>query len=389
MKIVVAPDSFKGSLSAPDAARCIAEGFRRVFPDAEMVFLPVADGGEGTLDALVTATGGRTITQTVTGPLGTPVQARWGVCGDGTTAVVELAQAAGLTLVPLDRRDPKITTTRGVGELLLAALKLPGVRQVVVGLGGSATNDGGAGLLSALGVRFLDADGRELPPGGAALSRLACVDLSGINVDASRAVLIACDVDNPLTGLRGASAVFGPQKGATPDDVAALDAALTRYGDVLREHLPLQRKQRGYPWPQISGAGAAGGTAAGLLWLFPNAVLRPGIDLVLDAVGFDGHFDGAELIITGEGRLDGQTFGGKVVAGVARRAQAKSVPVVALVGEIGSDVSGEALAQVGIDAALPIVPGPVALDDALTNAARYLTDASERAARLLCMGGLR
>lgn len=375
MKVVVAPDSFKGSLSAPDAARCIADGWRRVFPDAEIVLLPVADGGEGTLDALITATSGTTFTQTVTGSLGELVEARWGLCGDGTTAVVELAQAAGLTLVPPSRRDPKITTTYGVGELLLSAAQ-PGVTRVIVGLGGSATNDGGAGLLSALGVRFLDADGRELPPGGAALSRLAALDTSGLRLDpASVEVEIACDVTNPLCGAHGASAVFGPQKGATPDNVALLDAALRHFAQVAGL------------CPEVPGVGAAGGTAYGLLWLFPRAALSPGIDLVLDAVNFYGHLNGASLILTGEGRLDEQTLDGKAVEGIAKRSWRHSVPVVALVGGVGSDTTGETLARAGVDAVLPIVPGPVTLEDTMTNAARYLTDAAERAARLMKLGG--
>ncbi|MBC8102516.1 MAG: glycerate kinase, partial [Cytophagales bacterium] len=261
MKVLIAPDSFKGSLSAPEAAAAIARGLRRVFPEAECLLLPLADGGEGTAAALVSATGGQMAPRRVTGPLGDPVAASLALLGpDGETAVVELAQAAGLGLVPPAQRDPKITTTFGVGELLLAATAHPGVRRVIVTLGGSATNDGGAGLLSALGVRFLDASGALLPPGGAALATLAHVDTDNLCLDpAAVALEIACDVDNPLTGPRGASAVFGPQKGANPADVALLDAALERYAAVLGAKL------------SFPGAGAAGGAAAGLLWLFPHA----------------------------------------------------------------------------------------------------------------------
>jgi glycerate kinase len=376
LKVLFAPDSFKGSLSAPEAARAMAEGWRRVWPSAECVLLPVADGGEGTLDALVTATGGRAVTKIVTGPLGEPVTARWGLLGDGETAVVELAEAAGLTLVPPARRDPKVTTTYGVGELLLSAATHPGVRRVIVGLGGSATNDGGAGILAALGMRFLDVQGQVLPPGGAALAELASLDRSGLRLDpAAVDLLIACDVDNPLTGPRGASAIFGPQKGATVEDVARLDAALANFARVA-SRVP------------IPGSGAAGGAAFGLLYLFPEAVLRPGIGLVLDAVGFDRHLSGTDLVLTGEGRLDAQTLGGKTVAGVAARAKRAGVPVGAVVGALGPDVDLIALAEkAGVDALMPLPPGPCALEEAMANAEAWLADATERAARWMRLGG--
>lgn len=388
MKVVFAPDSFKGSLSAPDAARAMAEGWRRVFPAAEIVSLPVADGGEGTLEALLTATRGTAFPCSVTGPLEEATTARWGLLGDGETAVVELAEAAGLTLVPPGHRDPKITTTRGVGELILEAATHPGVRRIIVGLGGSATNDGGAGMLSALGVRFLDTEGRELPSGGAALSHLAAVDTSALRLDPRNLdILIACDVDNPLTGPRGASAVFGPQKGATPKDVRLLDEALTRFVAVVeRERGEASDALRARP-SLLKGAGAAGGTAFGLLWMFPRAQLRPGIDLVLDAIGFDSHLSGADLVLTGEGRLDTQTLGGKAVAGVARRAKEAGVPVGALVGAVGADLDMARLsAEVGVDAVLPVVPGPVTLEEAMTKASSYLADAAERAARWMQLG---
>lgn len=374
MKILLAPDSFKGALSAPDAAQAMANGLRRVLPAAECILLPIADGGEGTLDALLSATSGQRFTQTVMGPLGELVSASWGLLGDGETAVVELAEAAGLTLVPPERRDPKTATTFGVGELLLAATSYPGIRRIIIGLGGSATNDGGAGLLSALGVRFMDANSDVLPPGGAALQYLAAVDISGLRLDpATVELFIACDVDNPLTGPHGASAIFGPQKGATPEDVALLDAALERYGEVLQT-------------PSRPGSGAAGGTAFGLLYLFPHAQLRPGIDLVLDAIRFDEHLKDASFVLTGEGRLDGQTLGGKAVAGVARRAKAAGVPVGALVGSIGSDVDATQLArEIGLGAVLPLAPGPVTLNESIANTAPYLTEAAERAARWLTL----
>jgi glycerate kinase len=375
MKVLIAPDSFKGALSAPDAAAAMARGVRRVWPDAECILLPVADGGEGTLETLVAATAGRLFPRTVTGPLGEPVAAQWGFLGDGETAVVELAAAAGLTQVPPHRRDPKHTTTYGVGELLRAALAHSGVRRVIVGLGGSATNDGGAGLLSALGFRLLDAAGSPLPPGGAALSRLTAVERGLLPFDpAAVSLLIASDVDNPLTGPRGASAVFGPQKGAMPTDVALLDDALSHYAAILGID------------PARPGSGAAGGTTAALLWLFPNAVLRPGIDLVLDTIRFDAHLADADLVLTGEGRLDAQTLGGKAVAGVARRARAAGVPVGALVGALAPDLDAATLAeQLGVDAALPLAPGPCTLEESMAHTALWLEAVTERAARWMTL----
>jgi glycerate kinase len=371
MKIVVAPDSFKGALSSPQAAAAIADGLRRVFPDAVIARVPIADGGEGTLDALVTATGGTLLRETVIGPLGEATDAHWGRLPDGT-AVIELAQAAGLTLVPSDRRDPNTATTYGLGQLIGRALDTDGVRRLIVGLGGSATNDGGAGMLQALGVQLRDSQGGAIPRGGAALARLTEVDASRQR-RFSGPIWIACDVDNPLTGTRGASAVFGPQKGATHDDIVWLDAALENYAHVLGID--------GGP-----GDGAAGGTAYGLRFLFPQAILRPGIDLVLDTVDFEGFLAGADLVLTGEGRIDGQTLGGKAVAGIARRAHAVGVPVAALVGGIGPDITGSQLAVAGIDAVLPLAPGPCALDDSIAHTEAWLADAAERAARWLRLG---
>lgn len=396
MKIVLAPDSFKGSLSAPDAANCIAIGLRRVFPDVQIVALPVADGGEGTLETLIAATNGQFLVENVTGPLGEPVSARWGILGGPnageTTAVIELAQAAGLTMVPNDRRDPKITTTIGVGELLAAALREKNVRKLVIGLGGSATNDGGAGLLQAFGVQLLDENGANLPAGGASLQNLARVEgLSGATARfAGITVQIACDVDNPLWGPRGASAVFGPQKGATPQDIALLDRALAQFARILAQNVP-NFPQNGPDIAQTPGSGAAGGAAAGLLYLIPHANLRPGIEIVLDAVQFDMHSADADLIITGEGRLDAQTLGGKVVAGVAMRAKSvragKNVPVVALVGGLTGEVDGKLLADtLNLSAVMPILPHPCLLSEAIAQARPFLTDAAERAARWLAVG---
>jgi glycerate kinase len=381
LKLLVAPDSFKGSLSSSEAAEAIAQGVRRLFPDADCVLLPIADGGEGTAATLADATQGSLIRYTVTGPLNEPVSAALALLGDGETAVIELAEAAGLSLVPRDKRDPKITTTYGVGELILAAARHPAVRRLIVTLGGSATNDGGAGILSALGVRFKDASGRELPGGGAALADLAEVDISGLLLDPARIDLkIACDVDNPLTGPRGASAVFGPQKGAATDDVPRLDAALAHYAVVLE-------RTTGRNVAEIPGAGAAGGAAAGLLWLFPQAELVPGVEIVLDALQFDRHLENADLVLTGEGRLDAQTLGGKAIAGVTRRAKAAGVPAAAVVGGLTGEVTGEQLArELDLDAVMALPPCPCSLDEAVAHAPQWLADAAERAARWLRLG---
>jgi glycerate kinase len=376
VRVIVAPDSYKGSLSAVEVAAAMARGVRAAFPDADVVEIPIADGGEGTVDALVAATGGRVEERAVRGPLGEPVRARWGVLGSGDAAVVEMAAASGLPLVPPGRRDPRVTTTYGTGELLRAALDA-GLRRVVVGIGGSATNDGGAGLARALGVRFLDASGAELPDGGAALARLERVDVSGLDPRvASAEIVVACDVDNPLTGPRGASAVYGPQKGATPEVVRELDAALARYATVARE-------ATGRDVAAVPGAGAAGGLGAGLL-LFTPAALRPGIALVLETVAFDARVRGAALVLTGEGRTDAQTAMGKAPVGVAAAAKRHGVPVVCLSGGLG-DGADAVLAQ-GIDALAAAVPAPMSLEDAVRGGAALVEAAAARACRLVRVG---
>jgi len=377
MRIVVAPDSFKGSLSALQAALAMERGIRAVLPDAEVRKVPIADGGEGTVEALVAGAGGRLEEREVTGPLGEPVRARFGVLGDGATAAVEMAAASGLPLVPEERRDPRVTTTRGTGELLQAALDL-GLRRLVVGIGGSATNDGGTGLARALGVRFLDAGGRELPEGGAALARLARIDLAGLDPRLAAAELtVACDVDNPLTGPRGASAVYGPQKGATPEMVAELDGALARFAEVARA-------ATGRDVAALPGAGAAGGLGAGLLFFTP-ARLRPGVEIVLETTGFDALVRGADLVITGEGRTDLQSAMGKAPAGVAKAAKRHGVPVVCLSGSLGPGAD-DLLAQ-GVDALACVLPGPMPLEEAMARAAPLLEAAAARLVRALRVGG--
>ncbi len=376
MRIVVAPDSFKGSLSATAVADAMARGVRAAFPGAEVVRIPIADGGEGTVEALVTATRGRIERCVVRGPVGEPVQAHWGVLGDGATAVVEMAAASGLPLVPAARRDPRVTTTYGTGELLRAALDA-GLRRLVVGIGGSATNDGGAGMARALGVRFLDETGADLPEGGAALAWLARVDASGLDPRIRDVeIVVACDVDNPLTGPRGASAIYGPQKGATPEMVRALDAALQRYASIARE-------ATGRDVAAVAGAGAAGGLGAGLLFFTP-ARLRPGVEIVLEATRFAEQVRGADLVITGEGRTDLQTSMGKAPVGVAEVARAQGVPVVCLSGGLGEGAE-EVLAH-GVDALAAVAPGPISLEESMARAAELVEAAAARTCRLLRVG---
>jgi glycerate kinase len=376
MRIIVAPDSFKGSASALQVAQAMERGVHAVFPQAEVVKVPIADGGEGTVAALLDATGGRPRTSRVRGPLGEPVEAGWGLLGDGLTAVIEMAAASGLPLVPPGRRDPRLTTTRGTGELVRAALD-EGLRRLVLGIGGSATNDGGAGLARALGARFLDAQGRELAEGGAALARLARIDLAGLDPRLAEVeLLVACDVDNPLTGPRGASAVYGPQKGASPEMVAELDAALATYAGVARA--ATGRDVAGLP-----GAGAAGGLGAGLLFFTP-ARLRPGVELVLEATGFDRLLAGASLVLTGEGRTDAQTAMGKAPMGVAAAARRLGVPVVCLSGGLGD--GADLLLSHGIDALASVVPGPMPLEEAMRRGEPLIEAAAARVCRLLRVG---
>lgn len=378
MRIVFAPDSFKGSLSAPAVAATMARGFQRVFPAIQSVACPLADGGEGTAEAMVVATRGALHTARVTGPLGDSLDARWGLLGDGETAVVELAEAAGLTRLPAGRRDPEAATTYGVGELIRIAAAHPGVRRLVVGLGGSATNDAGAGILQALGWRLFDDRGEVVGAGGGALSRVQTVlpptnPVVPVGVD----VTLAVDVSNPLAGPNGASAVFGPQKGAAPATVERLDRALASFRECVGVD-------------DFPGAGAAGGAAYGLRVAFPDALLRPGIELVMETVGFGRALDGASLVVTGEGKLDRQTMSGKVVAGVARCCAAAGVPVVALAGGVDPDVGADEWQKMGLSAVLSVVPGPSPLAESVERAELWVADASERAARWLMVGsGLR
>ncbi|AFK00453.1 glycerate kinase [Cronobacter sakazakii] len=361
-KIVIAPDSFKESLSAMDVAKAIEAGFREIYPQAHYVCVPMADGGEGTVEAMVAATGGQIITTPVTAPLGNKVDSFFGLLGDGETAVVEMAAASGLHLVPTAQRDPRITTSYGTGELILAALER-GVKAIIIGIGGSATNDGGAGMMQALGARFLDGEGRELAPGGAALARLERLDLSALDPRLAQvSVTAACDVDNPLCGEKGASAVFGPQKGATPAMVTELDAALRRFGEQLEA-------ATGKAIISAPGAGAAGGMGAALLGML-NAELRPGIEIVIESLGLAQAVRDADLVITGEGRLDSQSIHGKTPVGVARVAKQFQRPVVAIAGSLTPDY--QIVHEHGIDAAFSVIDRIVTLQEALDDAERNL-----------------
>ncbi|OOL18220.1 glycerate kinase [Bombella intestini] len=376
MKIAIVCDSFKGSLPPLDVAEEIKAGFSRVFPEADYLCLPMADGGEGTVEALVQGTDGELVRCSVTGPLGAPVPAFWGISGNGQTAIIEMAAAAGLPLLKPEEYDPLRTTTYGVGELVRAALDR-GCTHIILGLGGSATNDGGAGFAQALGARFLDQNGQELPPGGAALARLADVDLSGMDRRLASVTLEgACDVTSPLTGPQGASYVFGPQKGATPADVTCLDEALAHYARILLKHC-------GKDVAAVPGAGAAGGLGAGLL-AFTDAQLRPGVEIVSDQLRLDTYFRDVDLVITGEGRMDEQSAHGKAPMGVAQVARAHGRPVIAIVGSTGEGV--DRMHRVGIGAFFDTVPRPEALADVLAQARENIRRTSENVAAALRMG---
>jgi len=372
MRIIVAPGAFKNSLTAQEAAAAIARGLEQSGLGAGLVLKPVADGGNGTLDAML-AGGGERRSLVVSGPLGAPVQADWGLLPDGQTAVVEMALASGMELLAAEELDPLRASTYGTGQLLAAALEA-GATGVILGLGGSATVDGGAGCLQALGVRLLDKEGEAIGPGGAQLGRVARVDASAMDPrwrDVS--LLLASGVDNPALGAQGAAAVFGPQKGADEQQVETLEAQLTHFFTVIHQ-------QTGRDLRQAPGGGAAGAFAAGMM-AFLDAELQPGIELVLAHSGFERALADADLVITGEGQMDEQTIHGKGPIGVARMALAQGVPTVALVG--GLAVHDAELHRAGMQAVLPITPGPMALEDALTDAPQLLERAALRLGYLL------
>ena len=371
-RVVIAPQSFKGSADAVAVAAAIARGFRRVLPDAKLDELPLADGGEGTVHALVRATNGQVRMARVHDPLLREIGAEWGILGGAKTAVVEMAAASGLPLLRESERDPRITSTRGTGELILAAAA-SGADRIVIGIGGSATNDGGAGMARALGYRFLDREGRDLPEGGAALARLHHLEGQTDPRLIRPAVEVACDVRNPLLGPEGASAVYGPQKGATSEMITELDAALARYADVIEDFVG--RNVRDVP-----GAGAAGGLGAGLL-AFLDARLRSGAELVLDATKFASRIAGADLVVTGEGRADAQSVYGKLTQAVTHAARDAGVRAVMVVG--GTAPGYEALLTQGVDAIEVSTPEGMPLADAMRDAEPLIEAAAARlAARL-------
>lgn len=375
MNIIIAPDSFKGSLSTTQVADHIKAGVQRVFPNAGFQMIPMADGGEGTVDAMVSSLGGRFETVTVTGPMGTPVEARFGILNDGK-AVLEMAAASGLPLVPADQKDICRATTYGTGEMLKKAMDM-GCKKIYIGIGGSATNDGGIGMAQALGAHFLDKDGQEAAYGGGSLAGIETIDLSSMDARLKETeITVMCDVDNPLCGPKGASAVYGPQKGATPELVELLDSGLGHLADVMKASgLPDLR--------DMPGAGAAGGLGMGLA-VFTGAVLRSGIEAVLEAAGFVQKLDWAHLVITGEGRIDEQSVFGKVPTGISKYASQHKVPVIAVVGCIGHGAS--AVYAHGINTIESCVYAPSTLEEALANAAANVEDAAERVMRAVEIG---
>ncbi|MDA9558032.1 glycerate kinase [Vibrio sp.] len=375
MKIVIAPDSYKESLTAMEVATAIENGFKQIIPNAEYVKLPMADGGEGTVQSLVDATGGRILSHTVTGPLGQAVEGFYGLLGDEQTVIIEMAAASGLHLVSPEQRNPLVTTTYGTGELILAALDL-GAKHIMVGIGGSATNDGGIGMAQALGAKLLDDKGVQLGFGGGELNKLATIDLSGLDSRLTQVHLeVACDVDNPLCGVKGASHVFGPQKGATPEMVATLDANLAHYAELIKSQLGRDIKE-------TAGAGAAGGLGAALLGLL-QASLRPGIEIVMDAVKLADVVKDADLVITGEGRIDSQTIHGKTPVGVARTAKKFNKKVIGIAGSLSHDCG--VVHEHGIDAVFSVVNGAVDLATALREAEKNVTLTSRNVAAIYAM----
>lgn len=388
MKIVIATDKFKGSLSAPQVCDAIEKGVRRVIPRAHVVKVPLADGGEGTVQSLVAAAGGRLITRRVTDPLGGKVVATFGVIDRGKTAVIEMAAASGLVLVPPTRRNPLRTTTFGTGELIAAALGM-GVEKIILGIGGSATNDGGAGMAMALGARLLDGHGKSIPFGGGPLAELTRIDMSSFPpVPPSVTISVACDVTNPLCGPIGASAVYGPQKGATRSMVKQLDKNLAHFASIAERDV--LRRKRGSknvrPLHERPGSGAAGGLGYGLC-AFLNARLERGIDLILDHLDFETKITNADLIFTGEGAIDHQTLHGKVPIGVARHAHTHRIPVIAIGGTVPTEANQ--VFHSGIQGLMSICHSPVELKVAIRDAAPLLELAAERALRLVLIPGRR
>ena len=375
MKIIIAPDSYKESLTAMEVSNAIEAGFKQIFPHAKYHKLPMADGGEGTVQSLIDATNGHIITQSVTGPLRDPVEGFYGITGDGKTAIIEMAAASGLHLITPEKRNPLITTSYGTGELIKAALD-KNVEHIIVGIGGSATNDGGSGMLQALGIKLLNKQGIEISDGGGSLSDLVTIDISNLDPRLAKTKIeVACDVNNPLCGKTGASYIFGPQKGATPEMVKLLDKNLNHYADLIKKQLNRDVKN-------IAGAGAAGGLGAALLGML-NTTLRPGIEIVMEAVNLPQVIAGADLVITGEGRIDSQTIHGKTPIGVARVAKQYHIPVIGIAGCLANDC--HAVYGHGIDAVFSVVPRAKTLAEAFKDAAINIELTSRNVAATLAI----
>jgi glycerate kinase len=376
MKIVIAPDSYKESLTAIEVAQAMEQGFREIFPDAEYVSVPFADGGEGTVDAMIGATQGTKVSVTVTGPLGEPVKACWGMSGDGKTSFIEMAEASGLALVPVEKRNPLVTTSYGTGELILQALD-NGAQNIILGIGGSATNDGGAGMLQALGVKLTDANGREISRGGGSLLSLSQIDMSGLDARLKSCVIsVACDVTNPLIGVSGASRIFGPQKGADEIMVAELDSNLAHFADVIKKYLFVDVKY-------VPGAGAAGGMGAALM-AFLGAELRRGVEIVTEALKLETHIHDCSLVVTGEGRMDSQSVHGKVPVGVAAVAKKYHKPVIGIAGSLTRDVA--VVHRHGIDAVFSVLHNIGSLEEAMRDAYDNIYRASRDVAATVAIG---
>lgn len=375
MRFLFASDSFKGTITSEQSIRLLTEAAQKIFPGCETAGVPVADGGEGTVEAVVTATGGKMRTVKVNGPLMEDAEAFYGVFG-GDSAVIEMAAASGLLMVPRELRNPLNTTTYGTGQMICDAFD-QGLRKLSIAIGGSATNDGGMGAMRALGVRFLDKDGNELAGTGADLEKVADIDVSGLHPAVNESqITVMCDVTNPLTGPDGATYTFGKQKGGTPEILDRLEAGMKNYASVMRDKLGIDVEQK-------AGSGAAGGLGAALCG-FLNATLKSGIDTVLDLIGFDGLLEGTDLVITGEGRIDWQSAFGKVPSGIGQRCKAKGIPAVAIVGGMGQ--GAEEIFEYGIESILPTINGAMDINEACDRAEELYASAAERTFRMLRAG---
>ena len=373
MKILIAPDSFKDSLKAAGVAKSIKEGFSAIVPKSEFSIIPMADGGEGTVESVIDATSGTIYKVKVHDPLMRATESFFGITGDGSTAVIEMAAASGIEKLTREERNPWVTTTYGTGELIKLALE-KGVKKIIIGIGGSATNDCGAGMAQALGVKLLDSTGNEIEKGGGALRKVSSIDISGIDAKIrSTEIQVACDVTNPLTGEKGASHVYGPQKGADKDMVLKLDENLKHFASIILQ-------QTGKDILEIPGSGAAGGLGGGLM-AFLDATLMKGFDIIANAIELEQKIQECDLVITGEGKIDFQTQYGKTIFGVSRLAKKHHKPVIVIAGTVAD--GAEIMYEKGVDAIFSIVDKPMPLDEALKNAPKLLAKTGERIARLL------